>query len=186
MAKPVAYRVFTPPDAREELKRKIDEAPAEHADAILSGYRLLEQAHESGTLELLRGALAAQDSIINHVVGMVSQPEMVNGLRSRYQLFGLDYEIAPQRPLPLPGGRVFPSIDVLASRVKLHAKALHEGDILGFMDELSKQRQGFHPVDECTMRRIAGAGDGRLQAHVEADCTLEWITLKDKGANRAG
>ncbi len=82
MAKPVAYRVFTPPDAREELKRKIDEAPAEHADAILGGYRLLEQAHESGTLELLRGALAAQDSIINHVVGMVSQPEMVNALRN--------------------------------------------------------------------------------------------------------
>lgn len=82
MAKPVAYRVFTPPDAREELKRKIDAAPTEHAEAILSGYRLLEQAHESGTLELLRGALAAQDSIINHVVGLVSQPEMVNGLRN--------------------------------------------------------------------------------------------------------
>ena len=82
MAKPVAYRVFTPPDTREELKRRIDAAPAEHADAILSAYRLLEEAHESGTLELLRGALAAQDSIINHVVGMVSQPEMVNGLRN--------------------------------------------------------------------------------------------------------
>jgi uncharacterized protein YjgD (DUF1641 family) len=82
MAKPVAYRVFTPPDAREELKRKIEEVPAEHADAILSAYRLLEEAHESGTLELLRGALAAQDSIINHVVGLVSQPEMVNGLRN--------------------------------------------------------------------------------------------------------
>ena len=112
--------------------------------------------------------------------------EMVNDLRSRYQLFALDYEIAPQRPLPLPGGRVFPSIDVLASRVKLHAKALHEGDILGFMDELSKQHQGFHPVDQCTMRRIGTGDDGRLQAHVEADCTLEWITLKDKGASRAG
>jgi hypothetical protein len=111
--------------------------------------------------------------------------EMVNGLRSRYQLFALDYEIAPQRPLPLPGGRVFPSVDVLASRVKLRAKALHEGDILGFIDELSKQRQGFHPVDECTMRRNGGTDAGRLQAHVEADCTLEWITLKDKGANRA-
>jgi hypothetical protein len=111
--------------------------------------------------------------------------EMVNGLRSRYQLFALDYEIAPQRPLPLPGGRVFPSVDVLASRVKLRAKALHEGDILGFIDELSKQRQGFHPVDECTMRRIAGADAARLQAHVEADCTLEWITLRDKGANHA-
>ena len=82
MAKPVAYRVFTPPDTREELKRRIDAAPAEHADAILSAYRLLEEAHESGTLELLRGALAAQDSIINHVMGIVSQPEMVNGLRN--------------------------------------------------------------------------------------------------------
>ena len=82
MAKPVAYRTFTPPDNREELKRRIDAAPAEHADAILSAYRLLEEAHESGTLELLRGALAAQDSIINHVIGIVSQPEMVNGLRN--------------------------------------------------------------------------------------------------------
>jgi uncharacterized protein YjgD (DUF1641 family) len=82
MAKPVAYRVFTPPYTREELKRRIDAAPAEHADAILSAYRLLEEAHESGTLELLRGALAAQDSIINHVIGIVSQPEMVNGLRN--------------------------------------------------------------------------------------------------------
>jgi uncharacterized protein YjgD (DUF1641 family) len=82
MAKPVAFRVFTPPDTREELKRRIDAAPAEHADAILSAYRLLEEAHESGTLELLRGALAAQDSIINHVIGIVSQPEMVNGLRN--------------------------------------------------------------------------------------------------------
>jgi uncharacterized protein YjgD (DUF1641 family) len=82
MAKPVPYRVFTPPDSREELKRKIDAAPAEHAEAILSSYRLLEEAHESGTLELLRGALAAQDSIINHVVGLVSEPEMMNGLRN--------------------------------------------------------------------------------------------------------
>ncbi len=82
MAKPVAYRAFTPPDSHEELKRKIDAAPAEHAEAILSGFRLLEEAHESGTLELLRGALAAQDSIINHIVGLVSQPEMVNGLRN--------------------------------------------------------------------------------------------------------
>jgi uncharacterized protein YjgD (DUF1641 family) len=82
MAKPVAYRVLTPPDTREELKRRIDAAPAEHADAILSAYRLLEEAHASGTLELLRGALAAQDSIINHAIGIVSQPEMVNGLRN--------------------------------------------------------------------------------------------------------
>ena len=108
--------------------------------------------------------------------------EKVNALRERHRLFTLDYEIAPQRPLPLPGGRVFPSVDVLASRVKLRARGLHEGDVLGFIDDLSRSRQGFYPVDQCTLRRIPGAPQD-LQAHVEASCTLEWITLRDKAGH---
>ena len=82
MAKPVPYRVFTPADAREELKRKIDAAPLEHAEALLGGYELLEQAHASGALEMLRGLLSAQNEVINHVVDVVSQPEMVKALRN--------------------------------------------------------------------------------------------------------
>lgn len=107
--------------------------------------------------------------------------EKVNALRSRHQLYSLDYEISPQRALPLAGGRVFPSVDVLASRVKLRAKALHEGDLLGFIDELSRSRQGFYPVDQCTLRRMP-APPQELGPHVEASCTLEWITLRDKAA----
>lgn len=111
--------------------------------------------------------------------------ELVNALRSRHQLFALDYEIAPQRALALAGGRVFSSIDVLSSRVKMKARALHEGDILGFIADLSQSRQGFYPVDQCTLRRVVGPPD-TLNAHVEADCTLEWITLKDKRASHPG
>jgi len=107
--------------------------------------------------------------------------EKVNALRTRHELFSLDYEIAPQRTLELPGGRVFPSVDVLASRVKLRARSLHEGDLLGFIDDLSRSPQGFYPVDQCSLRRIAGESYD-LHAHVEADCTLDWITLRDKAA----
>jgi uncharacterized protein YjgD (DUF1641 family) len=82
MAKPVQYRVFTPADAREELKRRIDAAPLEHADALLGAYDLLEQAHKSGTLQLLRGLLSAQDAVITHVSDVLSSPEMVNALRN--------------------------------------------------------------------------------------------------------
>ena len=89
------------------------------------------------------------------------------------------------RPLPLAGGRVFSSIDVLASRVKLKARALHEGDLLGFIAELSDSRQGFYPVDQCDLKRIEGPVLD-VRAHVEADCTLEWITLKDTRSNHAG
>lgn len=107
--------------------------------------------------------------------------ELVNSLRARYQL-ALDYEVAPQRPLQLPGGRVFASVDVLASRVKLKARALHEGDILGFIDALSKNPLGFYPIDHCSMKRVEVPNPDSLQPRVEADCTLEWITLKEKRA----
>jgi hypothetical protein len=105
--------------------------------------------------------------------------ELMNSLRSRYQLAALDYEIAPQRPLQLAGGRGFTSIDVLASRVKLRARALHEGDLVGFLDELTQTPQGFYPVDKCTIRRIDAPPDS-VQPRIEGECTLEWITLREK------
>ena len=106
--------------------------------------------------------------------------EKVNALRTRHQLFSLDYEIAPQRPLQLAGGRVFASVDVLASRVKLRARALHEGDLIGFIDALSRNAQGFYPVDRCSMRRLEVADPESIQPRIEAECTLEWITLREK------
>ncbi|HET7401529.1 MAG TPA: hypothetical protein VFJ62_07095 [Usitatibacter sp.] len=112
--------------------------------------------------------------------------EMVNELRARHQLFALDYEISPQRPLTLSGGRAFPSVDVLGSRVRLHVKALHEGDIIGFIDDIVNSRQGFYTVDRCYMRRMeeAPGADRALVPHVEAECALEWITLREKRGNR--
>jgi hypothetical protein len=110
--------------------------------------------------------------------------ELVNLLRSRHQLAALDYEIAPQRPLQFASGRYFGSIDVLASRVKLRARALHEGDLLGFIEDLTQTPQGFYPVDKCVMRRVEAPAD-TIQPRVEAECTLEWITLREKrGATR--
>jgi hypothetical protein len=112
--------------------------------------------------------------------------ELVNALRARHQLASLDYEVAPQRTLQLGGGRSFASIDVLASRVRLTARALHEADIIGFMDSLTRTPQGFYPVDRCLMRRVESAAPDSLQPRVEAECSLEWITLRDKRANRPG
>jgi hypothetical protein len=105
--------------------------------------------------------------------------ELVNALRARHQLAALDYEIAPQRPLQLAGGRGFGSIDVLASRVKLRARALHEGDLLGFIEDLTQTPHGFYPVDRCTIRRIDAPADS-IQPRIESECTLEWITLREK------
>lgn len=111
--------------------------------------------------------------------------ELLNGLRVRHQLFSLDYEIGAQRALALSGGISLTAVDVLASRVKLRARALHEGDMLDFIEALSQSRQGFYPVDRCHMRRLEQSkGGDALEPRVEADCTLEWITLKEKRGDR--
>jgi hypothetical protein len=108
--------------------------------------------------------------------------EMVNDLRARHQLFSLDYEIAPQRALTLSGGRTLPSVDVLASRVRIKARALHEGDLLGFVEDISRSRLGFYTIDRCKMRRVDVPAQDALAPRVEAECALEWITLREKNA----
>jgi len=106
--------------------------------------------------------------------------ELLNNLRARHQLSSMDYEISPQRPLTLGGNRAFPTVDVLASRVKLRARGLHEGDLVGFVSDLAESRQGFYPVDRCSLRRLDVLDENAVRPRVEAECTLEWITLKEK------
>jgi hypothetical protein len=112
--------------------------------------------------------------------------ELVNGLRTRHHIFTLEYEIGAQRPLALATGRVFPAVDVLSSRVKLRMRALHEGDVVAFVEALAASRQGFFPLDRCVMRRVDVADATAMQPRAEADCSFEWITLRDKNANRPG
>lgn len=81
MAKPIELMPKVP-DAREELKRRVDAAPVEHADAVLSAYELLQELHESGTLNALRGVVGAGDEVVRHAVGMATKPEAVNALRN--------------------------------------------------------------------------------------------------------
>ncbi len=111
--------------------------------------------------------------------------ERLDRLKTRHGLLGLDYEISAQRPLPLPGGRVYSAVEILGSRVSLRALALHEGDALAFLEDLASPPRGFYPLTRCAMRRIEPGAATAVSPRVEADCTLEWISLKNKRGSRA-
>ncbi|WP_158751803.1 DUF1641 domain-containing protein [Acidobacterium sp. S8] len=95
MAKPIEIRP-QPRNAREELQRRLDNAPVEHADAMLSLYELLQQLHDSGTLDLLRGTVGAGDEIVNHAVRLITQPESVRSIRNVLILAKLLGSIDPE------------------------------------------------------------------------------------------
>lgn len=81
MSVPVDFRVFTPPDSRDDLTRRLQEAPVKHAEALLATYELAQRLHDSGVIPLLNGMLSAGDEVIARVVDLVSSKEAVNLLR---------------------------------------------------------------------------------------------------------
>lgn len=81
MAVAVDFREFTPVDSRADLVRRVERAPIEHAEAVLAAYDLLQRLHEKGLLDLLNGLLSAGDTVVEHVVDVVSSKEMVTALR---------------------------------------------------------------------------------------------------------
>jgi hypothetical protein len=111
--------------------------------------------------------------------------ERLDRLKSVHKLDTLEYDIEPQRVLTLAGGRVFNSLDVMGTRVKLRFKALHEGDALAFLEDLAKPTRGFNAMSSCHLQGVERVGEDVTSPRVEGSCALERISLKDKVANRA-
>ena len=69
-------------DPREELRKRLEQAPVQHAEALLDSYELLQQLHEHGVFELLRGALSASDNLIETAVDAAKSDESIRALRN--------------------------------------------------------------------------------------------------------
>jgi len=81
MAQPVTLEI-PPRNARAELQARLQNAPVEHAEALLSAYEVLQGLHDRGALELLRGALSSNARLPELVVDALRTPESVRGIRN--------------------------------------------------------------------------------------------------------
>ena len=81
MAQPIPLEV-PPRNARAELRSRVEQAPEEHTEAILAAYEVLQQLHERGVLEIMRGGLAASDEIMEKAVDAAKTPEGIRAIRN--------------------------------------------------------------------------------------------------------
>lgn len=81
MARPISLEL-PPRDPREELRKRLEQTPVAHAEALLDSYELLEQLHQHGVFELLRGALGASDKLIDTAVSAAKSEESVRAIRN--------------------------------------------------------------------------------------------------------
>ena len=72
MAQPIPLEI-PPRNPRAELRSRLEQAPEEHAEAVLVAYEVLE---------IMRGALAASDEILEKVVDNAKTPEAIRAIRN--------------------------------------------------------------------------------------------------------
>jgi len=99
MAKPVEFRPSPQTIAqgsRERTEQRLGAAPVEHAEAVLNAYNLLQELHDTGTLDLLRGMLGAGDKIVEEISAMLVLPETIRGIRNLIVLSRIMASIDPE------------------------------------------------------------------------------------------
>jgi uncharacterized protein YjgD (DUF1641 family) len=95
MARPIPLEL-APRDPREELLVRLQQAPVAHAEALLDSYELLQQLHDHGVFELLRGALSASDKLIETAVDAAKSDESVRAIRNAIILGKMLASINPE------------------------------------------------------------------------------------------
>src|SRR5438132_2772649 len=94
MSQPIRLE-FPPRDARAELQTRLQNAPLQHAEALLSGYDLLQRLHDRGVLDLLRGGLGSSDKVLSIAVDAAKTPEAINATRNLLILSKVMFTLEP-------------------------------------------------------------------------------------------
>jgi uncharacterized protein YjgD (DUF1641 family) len=81
MAAPILLKL-PPQDPREALYRRLENAPKEHAEALLAACDILQGLHDKGLLELAKGALDSGEKILEILVEAGNSPEVIRGIRN--------------------------------------------------------------------------------------------------------
>lgn len=109
--------------------------------------------------------------------------EAIARIKVARRIFSLDYEFTPQRPVEsavLPGGPTAGGLQFMSSQMRMQAQLLHEGELIGLIDEIRNSVQALIQIRSCNMQRLPQSTTDRSNsAQIKAECTLEWITLKE-------
>jgi uncharacterized protein YjgD (DUF1641 family) len=81
MAHPITFKPQLI-DPQQELMRRVEAAPKEHAEALLTAWEVLQTAHDKGVLDLAKGLIGGKDIITGKLAEAAAMPESVAAIRN--------------------------------------------------------------------------------------------------------
>jgi hypothetical protein len=106
--------------------------------------------------------------------------EAIEKIRNKLNIFSVKYKLEPQETLNFETVTTSNSFDLHRSNMTLDFSLLHEGQLLNFLDTLSKEAKGMYLLESCTLTRNDFVRQLRFIPNLQAKCTLGWITLNEK------
>ena len=106
--------------------------------------------------------------------------ETIEKIRNKLNIFSVKYKLEPQETLNFETVSTSNSFDLHRSNMTLDFSLLHEGQLLNFLDTLSKEAKGMYLLESCTLTRNDFVRQLRFIPNLQAECTLGWITLNEK------
>ena len=81
MAQPILLTI-PPEDPREVLRQRLENAPLEHAEALLSVFEIVQELHDKGLLEIAKGALGSGEKVMKIAVDTANTPDVIQAIRN--------------------------------------------------------------------------------------------------------
>jgi uncharacterized protein YjgD (DUF1641 family) len=95
MAQPILLKI-PPEDPREVLRHRLENAPLDHAEAVLALFDVVQELHDKGLLEIAKGALGSGEKVMKIAVDTANSPEIIRSIRNLMILGNLLASIDPE------------------------------------------------------------------------------------------
>lgn len=109
--------------------------------------------------------------------------DLLRELAVRHRVLGLGYDVQPRVPVAPSANINVGEFQLQGSEMQLRLSVLHEGNLLGLLQDLSVQNAGVFNLRSCTIERtqreIAISSE---TANLTAVCTLVWNTIQPGAA----
>ena len=104
--------------------------------------------------------------------------EQLATLRQQWRLPVFSYGFAPQTLTDANSA----GYSIARSGMHLHMHLLHEEDLLRILSPLRDEARALVQIRSCRLTRLATTDEHRFsQAQLEADCEMDWVTLRPFG-----
>jgi hypothetical protein len=105
--------------------------------------------------------------------------EAIQAIQKSRALMPVTFSFAPQQIVAIDPALLAPPLELHATSVRLQMDMLHEMDLVNFLSDLKSR--GFFSTKACLVVALPDVAPGSQAAHLNADCTLYWMSVGDTG-----